>query len=329
MTAGPAAAPPLLETKLYLPRRRSELVARPRLLNRLHKGTAARLVLVSAPPGFGKTTLLAEWLTNDDRHTGWVSLDERDNEPATFWSYVLTALGTERSKGAAIQLRTADSPIEPILITLINDIAESGVPRALVLDDYHVITNPEIHSAVTFLLENLPAPMQLVISSRADPSLPLARLRVRGELVEIRAADLRFTPDEAAAFLRDVMGLELSAETIAALEQRTEGWIAGLQLAALSMHGRDDVSGFVSAFTGDARYIVDYLLEEVLQRQPDDLRDFLLQTSILERLSGPLCDAVTGRSDSSRTLAHLEAANLFVIPLDDRRQWYRYHHLFA
>ena len=327
---------PLLETKLFIPSARASLVARPRLSDRLEQGVAGKLTLISAPAGFGKTTLLADWLSAfaaADPVVAWVSLDETDNDPTLFWSYVIAALQAVRpgiGETAMALLHSAQPPsIESILTTVINDIAALAHEVVLVLDDYHVIDVQPIHGALAFLLDHLPPRMNLIVASRSDPPLPLSRLRARGELTELRAADLRFTPDEAAAFLNRVMGLELSAADVAALETRTEGWIAGLQLAALSMRGRADVSGFIAAFTGDARYIVDYLAEEVLLRQPDHVRDFLLQTSLLDRLSGPLCDAVTGREDGRRMLDALDRDNLFVVPLDDERRWYRYHHLFA
>ena len=338
------AASPLLETKLYIPRWRPGQVSRPRLVERLDQGTEAKLTLVSAPAGFGKTTMLAEWLAAapaGERPAAWVSLDQGDNDPSLFWAYFITALRTVHSDlgdGALSLLRSPQPPpIEALLGTLLNEITtishehstDSGHGFVLVLDDYHVIDAQPVHSGIAFLLDHLPPQMHLVIVGRADPPLPLSRLRGRGELTELRAADLRFTPDEAAAFLNEVMGLDLSAGDVAALEARTEGWIAGLQLAALSMQGREDIPGFIAAFSGDNRYIVDYLVEEVLQRQPERVRSFLLETSVLERLSGPLCDAVTGREDSRRVLEALERANLFVVPLDDRRHWYRYHHLFA
>ena len=334
----------LLETKLYIPKWRPGLVPRARLIGRLHQGTARKLTLVSAPAGFGKTTVLAEWLADTsagERRAAWVSLDQNDNDPALFWAYFITALQKVQSEVGETALSLLHSPqpppIESVLTTLINEINAFGeAPSAgsrqgfvLVLDDYHVIEAQPVHSAIAFLLDHLPPQLHLVIASRSDPPLPLARLRGRGELTELRAADLRFTPDEAAAFLNEVMGLDLSAADVAALETRTEGWIAGLQLAALSMQEREDVSGFIKAFAGDDRYIVDYLVEEVLQRQTERVRSFLLQTSILDRLSGPLCDAVTGREDGKGTLEALERGNLFVVPLDDKRQWYRYHHLFA
>jgi LuxR family maltose regulon positive regulatory protein len=381
------AGNPLLATKLYIPKWRPGLVSRPRLIERMRQGIERKLTLISAPAGFGKTTLLAEWLAANpasERAAGWVSLDQSDNDPAFFWAYFITALQkvcSEVGENALALLHSPQPPpIESVLTTLINDInaipstlqqaqgkAGSAHRFALILDDYHVINAQPIHSAIAFLLGHLPPQMHLIIASRSDPSLPLARFRARGELTELRAADLRFTFDEAAAFLNKVMGLDLSTTDVAALEARTEGWIAGLQLAALSMsqpalplarqmplagrarplgrpgpgkpagHGmarqapqaHDDVADFITAFTGNDRYIVDYLVEEVLQRQPERVRNFLFQTSILGQLSGSLCDAVTGGEDGKRVLENLERNNLFVVALDDKREWYRYHHLFA
>lgn len=329
-------ASPLLETKLYIPRWRPGLISRPRLRARLDRGANSKLILVSAPAGFGKTTLLVEWLAmvpSDERTVAWLSLDLNDNHPATFWTYVISALQTVQPGAGARSIALLQSPqpppIETLLTALLNEAGAIAHDFVLVLDDYHLIDARSIHDGIAFLLDHLPPPMHLVITSRADPPLPLARLRGRAELAEIRAADLRFTPSEAAEFLNEAMSLNLSAQDVADLEARTEGWIAGLQLAALSMQGRDDVSGFIAAFTGDDRYIVDYLVEEVLQRQSREVRRFLLQTSILDRLSGPLCDAVTGDEGGRGMLESLERGNLFVVPLDDRRQWYRYHHLFA
>lgn len=324
---------PLLSTKMHVPRRRRGLVARSRVSERLGRGDQAALTLVSAPAGFGKTTLLTEWLAAaDGRSISWLSLDDRDNDPVVFWTYVITALQSALpgvGTGALAVLREAHAAMEEVLATLVNDLDAVPDDVVLVLDDYHVITARDVHEQMTFLLERLPSHVHLVIATRADPALSLARLRARGELVEIRAADLRFTAEEAAVYLGEGMGLVLTAEQISALDARTEGWIAALQLAALSMQGRDDVAGFIAGFAGDDRYIVDYLVEEVLQRQPDDVRTFLLQTSILSRLSGALCDAVTGGDDGREMLETLERANLFLVPLDDRRQWYRFHHLFA
>ncbi|QJY48999.1 LuxR C-terminal-related transcriptional regulator [Pseudonocardia broussonetiae] len=323
---------PLLQTKLHLPRGRHGLVARPRLIERLTRGSGSVLTLVSAPAGFGKTTLLTEWIAADGRPAGWLSLDRRDNDPTTFWTYVITALRMVAPQVGAAALALLESPrtpVEDVLATLLNDLSTVPDDVVLVLDDYHVIDAHEVHESMGFLLEHLPPQLHIVIAGRADPALPLARMRVRGELVEVRAVDLRFTPDEAAAYLTGVMGLALTAHDVSTLEGRTEGWIAALQLAALSMQGRDDVAGFIAGFAGDDRYIVDYLAEEVLARQPDHLHRFLLQTSALERLSGPLCDAVTGQDGGHGVLAALERANLFLVPLDHRRRWYRYHHLFA
>src|SRR5437867_2981052 len=327
---------PLLETKFYVPRWRRGLVPRPRLNDRLNRGAESKLTLVSAPAGFGKTTLLADWLAAvevDGRTVTWLSLDQSDNHPASFWTYLIAALQTAEPHIGASAISLLQSPqpppIEAVLTLLLNELGGMSTDLVLVLDDYHVIDAREVHDGVVFLLDHLPPRPQLVIASRADPPLPMARLRARGELVEIRAADLRFTPDEAAVYLNQGMGLDLTAHDMAVLEDRTEGWIAALQLAALSMQGRDDVAGFIADFAGDDRYIVDYLVEEVLQRQPDDVQTFLLQTSILGRLSGPLCDAVTGQGGGKAMLEALDRGNLFLVPLDDRRRWYRYHHLFA
>jgi len=329
-------ASPLLEIKLYVPRWRRGLVPRPRLTAGLNAAAQSRLTLVSAPAGFGKTTLLAEWLAAapaEERSVAWLSLDQSDNHAASFWTYLITALQTvEPHLGAnAISLLQSfqPPPIESVLTTLLNELSRVSHDVVLVLDDYHLIESRDIHDGMVFLLDHLPPRMHLLIAGRADPPLPLARLRARGELVEIRAADLRFSPDEAAAYLNQVMGLDLTARDVAALEGRTEGWIAALQLAALSMQGRDDVAGFIAGFAGDDRYIVDYLAEEVLRRQPERVRSFLLQTSILDRLSAPLCNALTGQDSGKAMLESMERGNVFVVALDDRRRWYRYHHLFA
>jgi LuxR family maltose regulon positive regulatory protein len=326
---------PLLESKLHVPGRRRDLVARPRLSERLSRGAASALTLVSAPAGFGKTTLLVDWLAapaSRGRSAAWLSLDQRDNDPAVFWAYLVATLRTAAvgiGAGALSLLQSPQSPIEAVLASLLNDLHAVSDDVVLVLDDYHVIDARDVQEGMAFLCEHLPPQIHLVIACRADPPLPLGRLRGRGGLVEIRAAELRFTPDETAAYLNDVMGLALTASDVAELERRTEGWITALQLAALSMQGREDVAGFIAGFAGDDRYIVDYLAEEVLQRQPEHVRHFLLQTSILDRLCGPLCDAVTGQDGGKAKLAALEQGNLFLVPLDDRRQWYRYHQLFA
>jgi LuxR family maltose regulon positive regulatory protein len=336
---------PLLLTKLYIPPPRSKIVLRPRLVERLNDGLSSghKLTLISASAGFGKTTLVSEWVAGCERPTAWLSLDEGDNDPTGFLTYLVAALQTMPPKtgganiGAGLLGALQSSqppPIESILITLLNEIAAIPDNFILVLDDYHLIDAQPIDQALAFLIEHLPPQMHLVIASREDPSLPLARLRARGQLTELRAADLRFTPTEAAEFLNQAMSLQLSTEDITALEARTEGWITGLQLAALalqgslSMQGHPDTSRFIQSFTGSHRFVLDYLVEEVLQQQPEHIRIFLLQTAILERLNGPLCDAVTGQKDGRGILETLERGNLFVIPLDDQRQWYRYHHLF-
>jgi len=329
----PISGAPILATKLYIPPPRPKAVKRARLIQRLNDGHDNKLTLISAPAGFGKTTLVSEWIANCDRNTAWLSLDSGDNDPTRFLAYLVAALQSVMPKVGEAVLSMLYSPmpppIESILTVLLNEI--DGIPDNfnLVLDDYHVIEVAEVDRAITFLLDHMPPWMHLVITTRRDPDLPLARLRVRSQMTELRVTDLRFTPAESAKFLNQVMGLHLSEENIMALEASTEGWVAGLQLAALSMHGRDDISGFINAFAGDDRYIADYLVEEVLQSQPGHIRSFLLETSILERLSGPLCDAVTKQSASKGLLELLERSNLFVVPLDDKRQWYRYHHLFA
>ena len=326
---------PILATKLYIPPPRPKIVPRPRLIERLNAGLTAgsRLTLISAAAGFGKTTLVSEWVAGCGQPVAWLSLDEADNDLITFLTYFVTALqviAPEMGAGVLAALQSPQSPpIESILTTLANEIAACPINFVLVLDDYHVVVSKPVDEALTFLLKNPSPQMRLVIASREDPHLPLARLRARGQLTELRAADLRFTPAEAAEFLNRVMGLSLSPEDIAALETRTEGWIVGLQLAALSMQNRQDTASFIRSFTGSHRFVLDYLVEEVLQRQPDPIRNFLLQTSILDRLCASLCDAITDREDGRAMLETLERGNLFVIPLDDQRQWYRYHHLFS
>jgi LuxR family maltose regulon positive regulatory protein len=339
------APTPVLATKLFAPTRRAQVVARPRLVERLDATLEAghRLTLVSAPAGFGKTALLGDWLTHLEQSRpnvglAWLSLDDGDNDLARLLTHLVAALhGVDLDiDGAHVEsLHTA--PASAALTALVNDVTRAGERTPdkrwiLVLDDYHVIEATDVHDAVTFLLGHLPDQLHLLIATRSDPPLPLARLRSRGQLTELRAADLRFTPAEAQEFLNRVMELHLTVADVRALEERTEGWIAGLQLAALSLRGipqRGDVAGFIEAFTGSNRFVIDYLADEVLARQPAEVRDFLLGTAVLDRLTGGLCDAVTGRSDGARTLEDLDRGNLFLVPLDDHRSWYRYHHLFA
>ncbi|MFC2068015.1 LuxR C-terminal-related transcriptional regulator [Chloroflexota bacterium] len=324
---------PLLKTKLYMPPPRPKLVSRPRLLERFKTGLQLKLMLVAAPAGYGKTTLLSEWVVNSQTPVGWLTLDEDDNEPTRFWSYVISAMQTVRAdigKSALGLLQSPQAPpIESILTTIINEMSEVSERFALVLDDYQLIEAQPIHDAVNFLINHLPPQVHLVIASRTDPPVSLAYLRAQNQLMEVRSVDLRFTPEEATAFLNDVMGLGLSGEDVAELESRTEGWIASLQLAAISMQGREDISTYIAKFSGSSRYIMDYLIEEVLRRQDAGTQSFLLETAILDRFTTSLCNAVTGRDDSRERLAQLEATNLFLVPLDDERQWYRYHHLFA
>jgi LuxR family transcriptional regulator, maltose regulon positive regulatory protein len=323
----------LLTTKLNIPPTRPHLVPRPRLVEKLNEGAARPLILLSAPPGFGKTTLLVDWLKQQSLPVAWYSLDERDNDLARFLTYAISAIqaieaGFGQSTLNRIRARRRQ-PLESVITSLCNELAALPREIVLVLDDYHLIETQVIHQAMAFLLDHFPQPLHLVIATRADPPLPLARLRARAQLLELRAPDLRFSPDEAAAFLNQQMGLRLTPEQISALDARAEGWIAGLQLAALSIQGHQNVAGFVHAFTGSHRFILDYLAEEVLQHQSPETQNFLLQTCLLDQIFAPLADAVTRRSDSAQVLAQLERANLFIVPLDDTRQWYRYHHLFA
>ncbi len=323
-----------METKLLRPRVGARAVARPRLDRLLGRGADAPLTLVSAPAGFGKTTMLGRWLADGGggRLTAWVSLDERDRDVASFWTYVLLAVdraapGT--ATAALARLQAGRATIEAVLAALLNELSVFPDDLAVVLDDYHLADGPDVGLGMAFLLDNLPPQVHVVISTRADPALPIARLRARGQLVEVRAADLRFSLEEVAAYLNDVNDLGLAAADVAALGTRTEGWAAALQLAALSIQGRADPSPFIAGFAGDDRFVVDYLSEEVLDRQPPAVRRFLLDTSVLDRLTGPLCDAVTCRTGGKAMLESLERRNLFVVPLDDHRRWYRYHHLFA
>ena len=311
------------------------MVPRPHLIERLDDGLERSLTLVSAPAGFGKTTLVSTWAAGCDRQLAWLSLDDDDNDQTRFLNHILAALRTVSpnvGESSLVALRSPQpAPTETVVANLLNDIADSADSFVLVLDDYHLIDSGPVETAVAFLLEHLPPQMHLVIVTREDPQLPLARLRGRGQLSELRVKDLRFTPSEAAAFLEQAMGLDLSAEQVATLEARTEGWIAGLQLAALSLRGRADVDSFVESFSGSHHFVLDYLLEEVVQRQSDRVQAFLVRTSILAQLSGALCDAVLQEPAGSAqaTLEELERANLFIVPLDDERRWYRYHHLLA
>ncbi len=348
---------PILRTKIYIPQPQpGSLIPRPNLLEKLDKVLDHRLTLISASAGSGKTTLVSQWLdlktAGEQGSRGveenfapapllpyppaqfaWLSLDEADNDPVRFWSYVIAALETVQAglgDNTLPLLRSSQpSPLEIVLTFLLNDLAALPHDVVLVLDDYHLIENSDIHTALTLLIDRLPPQLHLILTSRADPPLPLARWRAKRQLTELRAEALRFTPDEVAFFLNQMIGLNLTSEQMAALAAKTEGWVAGLQLVGLSLQGRTDVEPFIAAFTGTHRYILDYMTEEILRRQPENVQTFLLQTSILERLTGPLCDAVTGRTDSQALLEQLARANLFILPLDDQGQWYRYHHLFA
>ena len=330
---------PILLTKLTKPPLRANIVSRSRLLKRLDTGLIRggefnrKLSLVAAPAGYGKTTLVSDWVDHTGLPVCWISLDESDNDPRRFFTYLIAALQqVEGGIGAGISsaLEAQQAPPDDVFLTMLaNEITLYGEPVVLVLDDYHVVQSMAIHQQLAFLLDHQPANLHLVITTREDPMLPIARLRGRGYLLEISQADLRFTSDEIVDFLENVMGLALLPEEILALEQSTEGWIAGLQLAALSMQDRDDLKGFIQSFTGSNRFILDYLMEEVFERQTLEVKGFLLKTSVLERLSGTLCDAVTGQIDSQEILEMLEQANLFIVPLDQSREWYRYHRLFA
>ncbi len=345
-------AVPLLKTKLFIPPVRPGLVSRPRLVERLDEGlrTGHKLTLISAPAGFGKTTLLSEWIAGctQDLRIAWLSLDKGDDDPLRFLAYLVAAIqsiDSQLGEGAWAMMQAPQPPAaETVLTALINDLAErpgsgrQATPVVLVLDDYHEVTSEPVHDALVYLLDHLPPQMHVLIATRVDPPWPLGRMRARQEMTELRAGDLRFTPEETARFLNDVMGLDLSAEDVTALDRRTEGWIAGLQMAALSMRGREDIEAFIRAFGGSHRFILDYLMEEVLGAQPHTIQAFLLKTSILDRLTAPLCDVVMGWDGRTRhgeeqsihtILTRLERANLFLVPLDDERRWYRYHRLFA
>ena len=326
---------PILATKLYVPPPRPKVVLRPRLIEWLNEGLNRRLTLICAPAGFGKSTLISEWVADGPRPAAWLSLDGGDNDSTRFLAYLVAALqkiAPNIGEGVLGALGSPQPPpTESILTVLLNEVATIPEEFVLVLDDYHVIDAKPVDDALAFLLEHLPPQMHLVIATREDPRLPLARLRARNQLTELRAADLRFTSSEAAGFLEGVMGLDLSAEDVAAMETRTEGWIAGLQLAAISMQGRKDTTSFIESFTGSHHFVLDYLVEEVLHQQPESVQTFLLRTSILDYLCGSLCDAVLLDPSGSgqKTLQYIGRANLFLVPLDSERRCYRYHHLFA
>ena len=332
---GAAKRDVLLATKLHVPGPRPGFVARPRLVRALGEGLARGLVVVCAPAGFGKTALLADWVRSGDHRVAWLSLDAADNDPVRFWRHVIAALDRARpgigERAGPLLGPPAPLSFEGLVTALINEVAaQPGDGEVLlVLDDYHLIDARQVHGSLEFLVEHLPPGLRLALASRSDPPLRLPRLRVGGQLAELRADDLRFSADEAAALLREAIDTELPGSAVAALAARTEGWAAGLQLAALSLRGQADPAGFVAAFSGSHRYVLDYLAGEVLDRQPEELRAFLLETSVLERLSGGLCDAVTGRTDSQAMLERVELAGLFLVPLDEVRGWWRYHHLFA
>ncbi|HEX2112483.1 MAG TPA: LuxR C-terminal-related transcriptional regulator [Gaiellaceae bacterium] len=331
----PPAGPVLVATKLHPPAAARELVPRSALLARLSAKRLPKLTLVDAPPGWGKTTLVADWQTqpHPGRRFAWLSLDQGDNDAVRFWLYVVAALRTvEPSLGehaSALLRAPAAGVVDVALAELVNELEWLEEEIVLVLDDFHAVTNREIVDQVSRLIERMPRSLRLVVATRIDPQLPLARLRALGELAELRAEDLRFTQAEAEAFVNRTLSLGLEPDDVALLHRRTEGWAAGIYLAALSLEGREDRRAFIRVFAGDDRHIVDYLVTEVLERQPERVRSFLLRTSILDRLSGPLCDAVTGTAGGARMLVEIERSNLFLVPLDTTRHWYRYHHLFA
>ncbi|MBO0790969.1 MAG: transcriptional regulator, partial [Ktedonobacteraceae bacterium] len=324
----------LFSTRLQVPHPKARLVSRPHLVEQLQQGRERGLTLISAPAGFGKTTLLSQWLAQSSRPVAWLSLEAQDNDPTRFFSSLIAALqtGDLRLGSTALALLQTGEPLSPetVVTLLVNDLvqyAEEDI--TLVLDDYHVIEAPSIHRALAMLIEHLPPGLHLVLATRADPPLPLSRLRAHGHILEVRAAALRFSLEESGSFLQSTMGLSLSEEHISTIQSRTEGWIAGLQLAALALAGHPDPSAFLSAFDGSHRFVLDYLCEEVLSRQPASIQSFLLHTAVLERLSAPLCNAVAGEPASQEMLEALDRANLFIVSLDEKREWYRYHHLFA
>lgn len=323
----------VLEASVTPPRVRPEHIPRPRLRALIGDGSARKLVLVAAPPGFGKSTFLADWASSLAGRVSWISVDEHDNDPARFFAGVVAALRRVRPGIGERALAAIASPgvdlLGVALPLLMNDIAVDDQEVVLVIEDYHLITNSDVHRALAYLIERSPAALRVVVSTRQDPALPLGRLRARAELAEVRADDLRFTEEETEQVLIGSLGLPLTQQDVAQLQARTEGWPAAVYLAALMLRGRSDPRALIERFAGDDRYIVDYLTTEVLARQPPELRSFLLRTSMLKRFCGPLCDAVTGRDDSTQRLSELERSNLLLVPLDTRRQWYRYHHLFG
>ena len=330
---GASAVVPVLETNLMPPPLRPEHIRRPRLLASLAERRGQKLTLVAAPPGFGKSTLLAEWAATLGPDAAWLSLDDADNDPARFVAAVVAALRRVEPDIGLTALTSLRAPgadvIGVVLPTLLNDLARLRREVVLIIEDYHVVVDPNVHRALAYLIERSPSTLRIALSTRQDPPIPLGRMRARGELAEVRADDLRFSDDETDTFLGSALRLELSRQDVARLQARTEGWPAALYLAALTLRGRSDPSAVIERFAGDDRYIVDYLTTEVLVRQSPEQRSFLLQTSILERFCAPLCDAVTGRSDSGDRIAELERSNLLLIALDTRREWFRYHHLFG
>lgn len=324
---------PILTTKLFIPPLRENLIPRSHLIEKLNKSTAYPLTLISASAGSGKTTILSEWVAKNDRPVVWISLDPGDNDPVLFLIYFINAVRTIREKFGEEALAMLGSsqavPLRTILTNLINEVSELAENFTLICDDYHVITDPRTNELITYMIDHMPPQMHLIFASRIDPMWPLARYRARNQLFEIRDQDLRFSLEEAAEFLNHTMDLNLSVEDVKALEERTEGWVAGLQLAALSLQGQSDIPGFVKAFTGSQIYVAEYLVEEILRQQPEDVQSFLLQTSLLERLNASLCEAVSGCVDGQAILMSLHRGNVFVIPLDHEGRWFRYHHMFA
>jgi len=326
---------PILSTKLYIPPLQPKTVLRSHLIKQLNKGAKGKLTLISASAGFGKTILLCQWVENYNYPVGWISLDEEHNDPIRFILYLLGAIQSAKANIDESILGMVLSPQPPqyktILTLLINEVANLEDDFSIILDDYHLIDSKEVDDVLTFLIDNMPSQMHLIISTRVDPRLPIARLRAQGQMVEIRVADMRFRQSEIAEFMTQIMELELAEKNISALGMRTEGWIAGLKLAAISMRGNNDISGFIESFTGSNRYIIDYLVEEVLNKLSNNVQEFLLRTSVLDRMCGPLCDEIFPNNDvlGQETLEYLEKINMFVIPLDSERRWYRYHHLFA